>query len=247
MSVETLKQDNINSLCKKYFTPELCDEPVTESKRSLEFNIYTQLDKYGKKLYNEKYRYLNQEDLEDVLIDCISKCFDIWKRDKKDRSYSAYFAETFKHAAADFIGKKYNRQSKELSPETLENHSDKNASIDNVVERHDALMRAKKYFEFIDWCFKLKKRSEWYKPLLTCHLYEDLHEVYDLPELSDDLRKLSFVDMSVYLMNDKPTQKEIAKMLGKDAGQMSKAFDTFFMQVQEQYQESDLKKQMSEF
>lgn len=28
------KEDNIDSLCKKYFTPELCDEPVTESKMS---------------------------------------------------------------------------------------------------------------------------------------------------------------------------------------------------------------------
>ena len=25
------KKENINSLCKKYFTPELCDEPVAES------------------------------------------------------------------------------------------------------------------------------------------------------------------------------------------------------------------------
>ena len=256
MSEEKLKEDNINSLCKKYFTPELCDEPVTESTRTLEFKLYTQLKKYVIYL-KKKYQNLTTEDFEDISIDVIIKCFDIWKRDKKDRSYSSYFAQSFKYAAVEFIRKKNNRQIKELSLDapvkglegddsrTLgEEICDDSSLIDSIIDRKNTPIRAKLYFEYIDKCFRLKTRSDWYKPLLTCRFYEDLHTIYDLPEFAYDLYKLSFIDRSVYSMEQQPTQKEIAARLGKNEGQMTKAFDNFVQQVSEMYDKSELKKKL---
>lgn len=56
------KEENINSLCKKYFTPELCDEPGSESKRALQNELCKQLVIFGRSLWKQS-RYKDIKNL----------------------------------------------------------------------------------------------------------------------------------------------------------------------------------------
>lgn len=104
------KEENINSLCKKYFTPELCDEPVTESKMALQNKICQQMIILGRSVWNKRnYKELENLDMisdpngdadngymissamEDAIYIAIAKFFNKWKKELPKESYTAYF------------------------------------------------------------------------------------------------------------------------------------------------------------
>ncbi len=88
--------DDINSLCKKYFTPRLCDEIITESERCLFVKLYAQLQKYAYKI-SKSYSSLFYDDIEDVIQNTITECFAKWREEPKN-NYTDYFSISIKHA-----------------------------------------------------------------------------------------------------------------------------------------------------
>lgn len=104
------KEENINSLCKKYFTPELCDEPVTESKMALQNKICQQMIILGRSVWKKRnYKELENLDMisdpngdadngcmissamEDAIYEAIANSFNMWKKELPKLSYTAYF------------------------------------------------------------------------------------------------------------------------------------------------------------
>lgn len=109
------EKEDINSLCKKYFTPELCEEPVTESKRTLEIKLLNQMIRFARYLFNNSpYKqmklpkdYQESSDsknkvvktiiptLENAIDLSIAKCLDRWRKNTPTVSYTAFFRTVF--------------------------------------------------------------------------------------------------------------------------------------------------------
>ena len=85
------KEENINSLCKKYFTPELCSESITESKIALKGKIWTQLVKYGTWICRKNFVKLTEEMISEKIIDIILLCWPKWKKIKKLKTIQTIF------------------------------------------------------------------------------------------------------------------------------------------------------------
>ena len=82
--------------------------------------------------------------------------------------------------------------------------------------------------KFVNKIFRMKKRADWWKSLVTAVFYELLHRYFALSE-DETPDMYSFIDKTVYELPDRPTQKEIANILGKNEGQLSKAADKFLV------------------
>ena len=131
-NLDTKKEENINFLCKKYFTPELCDEPVTESKMALQNKICKQLIRFGRSLWKRS-GYKNIENLdmildpmpgnndkemissamEEAIYEAIANLFKSCKEMIPNVSYTAYFSAILKNEFnksvdidIDYFGKK---------------------------------------------------------------------------------------------------------------------------------------------
>lgn len=217
------KKENINSLCKKYFTPELCDEPVTETKRALEFKLYKQLVMYGRKIIGI-YSYNKQYDIEDILQETVIACFEQWKTVSLEK-YASYYGKAIKN---NFIRKnkqKDKRDNKEISSNILKDSDEELISIEEEIK-----MRLR----FIDKCFRAKKRADWWKGIVTGYLYEDLHTFFSHYP-SEPIQRYSFIDVEIYNWENAPTQKQVAQFLGKDEGQVSRALTAFLENIEELY------------
>ena len=230
--------DNINSLCKKYFTTELCDEPVTETKRALELKLWTQLEKYGHKIARN-YSALTSHDADDVVIFTIGECFKNWREKALQNStYTAYYATALKNNFArenEEAGKKNSREISLSTPvkgkndkgETTQNEpadtvEDKAMPMDSALALADDIEQK---FKFIEKVFRLKKRDFWWNSLITWYFYDDLHKFFSLSNVA--ITRFSFIDAKLYNSSIKENQKDIAKYLGKDEGQLSRATDKF--------------------
>ncbi len=239
---ENVKEDNINSLCKKYFTPGLCGDVVTESKSTLERKLWVQLEKYGKKI-SGKYSSIGEEDCEDVLIQTISECFKNWKKEEPSISYTAYYttALTNNFSKENIKAKNISGQDSLDAPKKdFDNHAvtlgdmveDKNYR--NPADDAEAKSEAEAQFKFIDYCYRIRKRADWWKSILTGHFYEDLHKFsHARPDIS--LQRFAFIDPEIYNWNDTPTQKQIAEHLNKEESQISRAIKSFISFVKESY------------
>ncbi len=237
------EKDDINSLCKKYFTPDSCKEGVTESKATLERKLWVQLEKYGKKISGD-YSSIKEEDCEDILIQTISECFKNWKRSVPNTSYTAYYAAALSNNFSNENKKAKKRNENEISfsapiegdgNKTIGDTIEDKASANDVSAVSESVLEAKERFKFIDYCFRLKKREDWWKTLLTGYFYNDLHNLaYASPDIN--LQKFAFIDMEIYNWKDVPTQRQIAEYLTKDAGQLSRAIKTFISFIKESYQ-----------
>ena len=236
------KKDGINVLCKKYFTPELCVEPVTESKRTLELKIYKQMLKYGQKL-SSNYSDLTDKDSEDAIIKAISSCFEIWKKAPPEKGYTAYYATALKNEFNE-MNKSASERKKEKSLEDPVGDGEEKTTFGDFIEDTSGNLTPEQYvmekdsvkniFTVIDRVFRLKKRSDWLKTGITGELYDELHAFYDrYPE--EHIGRLSFVDVEIYNWKEKPTQKAVATYLGKDPGQMNKAVKKFLVTVRENF------------
>lgn len=233
------KDENINSLCRKYFTPELCDELVTETKRTLLSKLYSQLVMYGKKI-GRQYSLIEQDEIEDIIQETIHNCFVQWNKSPFGK-YTSYYAKALKR---NFISKNKENvkiNENEISLQSPIQNGDKgNCTLENIVEDSssdfvtalNSVENAKKRFRFINTCFCAKKREDWWKGIVTCYFYEDLHTFFACCP-SEPMQRYSFIDMSIYKREHKPTQKEVAQFFDKDEGQMSRALHSFIEYVKE--------------
>lgn len=238
---ETVKDDDINSLCKKYFTPELCDEPVTESKAKLKNNLLVQLVKYGDSIVNKVIikdrKNLKIEDFCLVVINTIEACMKKWAEGMECTAYSAYFYSAVKRNCINKL------KTKEF--QTIEYGTKLDATIDGKTDSPsigdfikdnsknyshtdltDNTLAAEKRWEIIDRCFRARQRADWWKSILTGYFYEDLHKYANF-SVDIDLNRYSFIDKTVYAWEEAPSQKKVAQYLGKDEGQLSKALKVF--------------------
>lgn len=232
------KEENINSLCKKYFTPELCDEPVTETKRALEFKLYKQLERYGKKM-SETYSYIKQYDIEDIVQETVITCFKRWKTDAPE-NYASYYRRVIKN---NFIRKNEQnakRDNKEISSNTPKGNDEDSDILEDDIQSPDYIKspfydkEIKMRLRFIDKCFRAKKRADWWKGIVTGYLYDDLH-IFFSHYSSEPMQRYSFIDVEIYNWENTPTQKQVAQFLGKDEGQVSRALTAFLENIEELY------------
>ena len=111
--------------------------------------------------------------------------------------------------------------------------NEKGELIDNVEDektqspdnKYIEIETGKRIVEFINKIFRMKKRDDWWKSLVTGIFYDLLHRYFALS--NDSLDRYVFVDKSIYDLSSKPSQKGIANILGKDEGQLSRATDKF--------------------
>lgn len=237
------KEENINSLCKKYFTPELCDESVTESKMSLKGKIYAQLLKYGDWICDKYYSSEGGSQFFcEIVIDIIEACWKNWEKLPEERSYSSYFYSAVKNKILECYKKErinMNAQSLDVSIDSNEADSettfherieDKNTNVDGYLEKKDFLERTEQYLKSIDIWFKKRKRDDWNKAMITAELYEGLHLYFDyFPERK--LSRFEFIDDTIYNLLQPPKNKELALILNRDEGQLSRARSTFREQI----------------
>lgn len=237
--------ENINSLCKKYFTPELCDELVTESKAALKGKIWEQLLKYGDWICNNNFSYQGDADTFcEIILNTVESCWCKYEEKIEEINYSSYFAISVKNNIKNFInsnkGKMTIIKSSLDSPfksdeknTLLDTIEDESLSDSNKREKEAAqeyIKKVENYLKAIDAWFKSRKRDDWNKTLITAELYDGLHQYLDYyPEKS--LSRFGFIDETIFNLPQQPKNKELAKILDKDEGQLSRAKTNFREQV----------------
>lgn len=240
--MEENKGENINSLCKKYFTPELCDEPVTESKAALKGKILEQLLNFGDWICDKNFSQFGGRNLFcEVVLNTIESCWQNWEKKAID-SYNSYFAFAVRTNVSNHIDSKKEEINKnnisldevyntENSKNTLEESiSDKRDLVNEEIEINEALENVEKYLKSVDIWFKSRKREDWNKAYITAELYDGLHQYFDYyPEKK--LSVFSFIDNTIYNLSQEPKNKELAKIIDRDEGQLSRARAKFREQV----------------
>ena len=210
MADETKKEDDINSLYKKYFTPELCDEQITNSKLTLKHKLQEQLYNYGKKIVNKNFETLDIERREDAVIDSIEKCFAKWTENPHDFTHpKAYFSRVIN----DFAKRQKKKQKSEPSSLNISIGEDDNdvlldlqedktsgieytiavdGELDSVVKRLDCLEKG-----YVSWGKRKDANTRLcLSAILTFELSDDFFRWGTI--LSDDFkRNYSFVNSAV--------------------------------------------------
>lgn len=106
--------------------------------------------------------------------------------------------------------------------------------LEDVLEDDNTLSSDKKYIvietgkrilRFINTIFRMKERDEWWKSLVTGIFFDLLHSFFALSE--ESIERYEFIDKKIYNLPERPSQKQIAELLGKDTGQLSKAAGKF--------------------
>ena len=230
-------EECINSLCKKYFTPELCEKPVTESKIALKNKIFARLLEYGDNICYKKFPKLSIDIVSNRILDVIESCFTNWGSEKKERNYSSYFFTSIKNELVNFIKSKkesVNVNVYELDKPIGNNEDmflheiieDENANLQNIIEREENLKNVENYLKAVDSWFKIRKREDWNRILVTAILYDGLRQYFDYYP-SKTISRFSFIVESIYNLPEEPSNKDLAKILQKDEGQLSKAKKRF--------------------
>lgn len=231
--------ENIDLLCKKYFRQELCNDLVTETKQTLVSKLYSQLVMYGKKI-SRKYSSIDQDEVDDIIQETIHNCFEQWKKSPLE-NYTLYYGIALKNS---FIRK--NKKNKKINENEIslhapiQNGNEENCVLENIladsssdfVMTLNSIEEAKERFRFINTCFRAKKREDWWKGIITCYFYEDLHTFFARCD-SEPMQRYSFIDMTIYNWEHKPTQKDVAQFFNKDEGQLSRALHSFVEYVKE--------------
>lgn len=237
-----IKEENINSLCKKYFTPELCDEPVTESKAALKGKIWQELLKYADRICSKNFSEIEKDFICEKIFDVIEACWKNWEKLPEERSYSSYFYAAVKNKILEYYKKErlnMNAQSLDVVVDSNESDSgttfhdiieDKKTNIEGYFEKKDSLDQIEQYLKSVDIWFKKRKRDDWNKAMITAELYEGLHLYFDyFPERK--LSRFDFIDDRIYYLSHTPQNKELAAILRKDEGQLSRSRTTFREQL----------------
>lgn len=260
---ENVKEDNINSLCKKYFTPELCKEAVMESKLTLKRKLQEQLYRYGLAVINRKFTIQDKDTKEqfcfDVVEDSIEKFFEKGDAKSISHTYTSYFSVILwdfglrakkKLQAGDMsLDAPLSSGEDEGSSLMDMQEGDNRFSVEHQINIVSELQEAKTKFSFIDKCYRAKKRSDFLKSMITQRLYVDLHKYFTMLDegsvdkafVADSIERYAFVDAVVYNWKSAPTAKKVAAYLQKGEGQMSKAVNNFLNFVFEMYKEEGMK------
>ncbi len=241
------KEDNINSLCKKYFTPELCDESVTESKRTLELKLWTQLEMYGNKIAGN-YSKLGQEDCEDAIILAIGECFKNWREKEPQVAYSVYYAAAVRRNFIHANEERQERVAKEVSlQENILNNPDRTVG-DNVEDVHeqnkneiDAALsciveRLDKIEEF--FCEEKNNSRESESTINCLSAFLTLEFAEDFSKWGSVIREeygrnYSFMNKQVFGMRKVVNKKKLAELFGKPETAASRKFNGFLNKIKQ--------------
>lgn len=248
MSMTGKNKDNINSLCKKYFTPELCDEPITETKETLFNKLLLQLKKYGYKV-GMNYSALVQDDIEEILDETISHFYIKCKESPKD-NYTAFYKDSLEHDFAKSNIKAGRKKEKEVSIDNLNNDNksfeetiaddsqkNKHPELEPVITQLDQL---DKYFK--KWCDGTLKKGKHKKDentknflsaLLTFELREEFLK-YEKIIKEDYNKTYSFMNKQILNMSKRLSKAEIAELYGLSDTRGSHIFGDFQKAIQEQ-------------
>ena len=107
-------EDNINSLCKKYFTPELRAGLSRKDERTLQLKLIRQMEAFANDLWKKSnYKKLNLQKNEknDVVTkveakdSAIALCFSSWKKNplQNTNGYAKFFETTFINELHKFV------------------------------------------------------------------------------------------------------------------------------------------------
>ncbi len=247
------KEENpINLLCKKYFTPELCKEPVTETQAALKNKILAELLSYGDKICCKKFR--GKEDFLCMeIVKTIEACWNSWKKSPCASSYSSYFYK----ALCNNLKKVCIKNEDEFKVTSLDSPvgkndetvtlldfepDDKPASLDDKIENDSKL---NKLFDDIE-IYTRAARADTRKSLCIMFTYRILHdaEFPDAVWIKEKHKKYDFINMELaedYFAKQKVaksenkklkyTQKDVSKLFGipeKTLSDRNKKIDSFF-------------------
>ena len=229
--------ESINSLCKKYFTPELCEKPITESKIALKNKILSKLLEYGENICHKYFPKMDFDLVCEKILDVIESCWENWSSEKKDKNYSSFFYISVRNKILSFKDSKneiLNTRAMSLDEsidddEKMSAHEtvgDERYATKNENERKDQLEDVENYLKAVDSWFKIRKREDWNKILVTAILYDGLHKYFDYYP-NKNISRFSFIVESIYNLPEEPSNKDLAKILQKDEGQLSKAKKRF--------------------
>ena len=247
------KEENpVNLLCKKFFTPELCNEPVTETPSALKNKILTELLSYGDKICCKKFR--GKEDFLCMeIVKTIEACWNSWKKSPFASSYSGYFykalcnnlkkicvqnEDEFKVASLD--SPVDNDDGSAILRDVVPN--EKTASLDDKIENDSKLNKLLDDIEV----YTRAARADTCKSLCIMFTYRILHDA-EFPDsgwIEEKHEKYGFINME--LAGDcfakqkvaksenkkfKYTQKDVSKLFGipeKTLSDRSRKIDSFF-------------------
>ncbi|WP_296028907.1 hypothetical protein [uncultured Treponema sp.] len=248
------KEENpINLLCKKYFTPELCDGSVTETPAALKNKAFAELLSYGDKICCKKFRgkedYLCME-----IVKTIEACWNSWKKSPCSSSYSGYFYK----ALCNNLKKLCVQKEAEFKALPLDSPvvngddgsailrdvvpDDRLANLDDKIENDSKL---NKLFDDIE-IYTRAVRADVRKSLCVMFTYRILHDA-EFPDsgwIEEKHKKYDFINMELaedYFAKQKVaksenkkfkyTQKDVSKLFGipeKTLSDRSRKIDSFF-------------------
>lgn len=220
--------ERINDICFKLFAPHLCPEPVTESKTALENKLYNQILKFGTYILkieeDDCYEDEKSESIYMALAVCINKFRT--KEITAEENFSAYFSTVLKNEYFRIIKEaKHHCSSLDIPVGEDEDFTIKDFIKDekslSVEEAYEEKETSTLVLRHLDICWKQAKFPEWYRAVITCDLYEVLHEIFCRYEINPE--RYSFIDMEIYNLNKKIKYKELAVMIGKNSSQISRA------------------------
>lgn len=159
------------------------------------------------------------------------KCKDRWevKEITAEENFAAYFSRALTNEYYRITKKEKKQRCSSLDKPVGED-DEEDSTIKDFIKDENSVTPDESYIEkesiknrlkTIDICWKQAKFPEWYRAVITCDLYEVLHEIFYKYEMNPE--RYSFIDMEIYNMNEKPKQKDIAQVIGKDPTQLSRA------------------------
>jgi len=221
--------ERINDICFKLFAPHLCPEPVTESKTALENKLYNQILKFGTYILKIKEDDCYEDEKSESIYMALAACINKWRTKEitAEENFSAYFRTVLKKEYYRIIKKEKKHHCSSFDIPVGE---DEETTLHDLIPDEKSMTPDESYIEKesiknllknIDLCWKQAKFHEWYRAVITGKLYELLHKNFYRYEMNPE--RYSFIDMEIYNMNEKPKQKDIAQMIGKNQTQLSRA------------------------
>ena len=239
------KEENpINLLCKKYFTPELCDGPVTETPAALKNKAFAELLSYGDKICCKKFRG-KEDHLCMEIVKTIEACWNSWKKSPCSSSYSGYFYKALCNNLKKLCVQKeaeFKEMPFDSSVDKYDESDDKTASLDDKIDSDSML---DKLFDDIE-IYTRAVRADVRKSLCVMFTYRILHDA-EFPDsgwIKEKHKKYDFINMELaedYFAKQKVaksenkkfkyTQKDVSKLFGipeKTLSDRSRKIDSFF-------------------
>jgi hypothetical protein len=262
MAEKENKEDNINTLCKKCFTPELCNEEIKESKDTLKKKIMAQLYMFGKWCFNQRIMSLSDEEKKksplvnrpDLTDDSIIDAIEIILKKGENKEIKGGYSSYFKAVIFDrFYKKQLLKDENHFSFDEPLNSNE--SSSEDVVTLHD-FIEDKKYMpidnkyessysvfdilQVVENAYRNKQRKKykaWLSPVLTRELFEGLKHFCNCYG-EEKIQKYTFADQSIYNLDKKPTRKSIAESFNVDPSYLKNEIEKFLLPIKEQIEEN---------